>query len=54
MNKEDISCSNCEAEFYIETCTEILFCPHCGHELDFINEDELIFDDDILEFDSDK
>ena len=54
MNKEDISCKNCEAEFYIETFTEILFCPHCGHELDLIDEDDLMFADDILELDFDE
>ena len=54
MIKEDITCSNCEAEFYIETFTEVLFCPHCGHELDLIDEDDLVFDDEISELDFDE
>jgi predicted RNA-binding Zn-ribbon protein involved in translation (DUF1610 family) len=47
MNKEEIICPSCEAEFYIESDNEIYFCAHCGsdllrdEELDDIGEDYL-------------
>jgi len=37
LNKEDIICSNCEAEFYVESEEDIIFCIACGEE---IGEDE--------------
>lgn len=33
MTTADIVCSHCEAEFYIETEYDILFCPCCGESL---------------------
>jgi Zn finger protein HypA/HybF involved in hydrogenase expression len=38
MNKEEISCVSCEAEFYIESDQIAYFCPHCGSDL-FLDED---------------
>lgn len=34
MTKEEIICPSCEAEFYIESDNEVLFCTHCGTALD--------------------
>ena len=33
MSTTEIVCSHCEAEFYIETEFDILFCPSCGESL---------------------
>lgn len=44
MNKEEIVCPLCEAESYIESDSEIYFCPHCGSDL---AEDLDEWEDDI-------
>lgn len=41
MNRLEVSCPNCEAEFYIETSEPIEFCACCG---DRIEVDEGDFD----------
>ena len=40
MNKEEIICPSCEAEFYIESDNEVLFCAHCGTALDESTESD--------------
>jgi len=41
MNKEDILCPHCEAEFYIESEESAIYCICCGDE---IGDDE---DEDV-------
>ena len=48
MYKEEVTCSACEAEFYIESNSEVYFCVHCGNELDE-NNDDLVWDDEDAE-----
>lgn len=33
MNRQELTCSACEAEFYIETSEPVEFCPACGEPL---------------------
>jgi transcription initiation factor TFIIIB Brf1 subunit/transcription initiation factor TFIIB len=40
MTKEEIICPSCEAEFYIESDNEVLFCAHCGTALDESTESD--------------
>jgi DNA-directed RNA polymerase subunit RPC12/RpoP len=49
MNKEEIACASCEAEFYIESDQPVYFCAHCGSEL-LLDED---LDNMIMEEDKD-
>jgi len=46
MNKEEIACASCEAEFYIESDQPVYFCAHCGSEL--LSDDDL---DDMITVD---
>lgn len=39
MNKQEIICASCEAEFYIESDSEVYFCPHCGSDIDQMDDD---------------
>lgn len=48
--KEEIICPSCEAEFYIESDNEVLFCAHCGTALDESDEADDFwesFDEDL-------
>jgi hypothetical protein len=47
--KEEIICPSCEAEFYIESDNEVLFCAHCGTSLDESEEDDfwVHYEDDM-------
>ena len=51
MNKEEVTCPSCEAESYIESDSEIYFCPHCGSDLDI--EEEFDFDEELNGLDED-
>lgn len=45
MNKEEINCPNCEAEYYIEHDQDSLhYCPFCGD--DVVKEEELEIEED--------
>ncbi len=33
MNKEEITCEHCEAEFYVECPEEICYCVCCGEQI---------------------
>jgi len=39
LNKEEITCPNCEAEFYVECDEDIIFCVVCGQEIGEDDED---------------
>ncbi len=52
MTKEEIICPSCEAEFYIESDNEVLFCAHCGTALDESTESDDFWD--VLDQDSDE
>jgi len=41
MNKEDITCPHCEAEFYVECEENITFCVVCGEEIGYDEEEYL-------------
>jgi hypothetical protein len=40
MTKEEIICPSCEAEFYIESDNQVLFCTHCGVALDESDDED--------------
>lgn len=45
MQKQEITCSNCEAEFYIEHDQETVeYCPFCKESID-TSEDEDQFEE---------
>lgn len=49
MNKENITCPNCEAEYYVESFDPIKYCVSCGESLDDVEiyrEDEDDWDED--------
>jgi|DEB0MinimDraft_6_1074348.scaffolds.fasta_scaffold887885_1 predicted RNA-binding Zn-ribbon protein involved in translation (DUF1610 family) len=39
MNKEEIFCQNCEAEFYVESEYDIIYCIQCGEEIGYDDEE---------------
>ena len=46
MEKQEITCANCEAEFYIEhDQSKVEYCPFCG--------DQIIDDSEDLDYDVD-
>lgn len=52
MKKQEITCTQCEAEFYVEhEEDDVNFCPFCGEEFAEIEHEEFdlgdLFGDDI-------
>jgi Fe2+ or Zn2+ uptake regulation protein len=48
MIKKEIQCDHCEAEFYVETDADVLFCVSCGDTVDN-TDDEPLYEDEELE-----
>lgn len=47
MQKQEITCGNCEAEFYIEHDQETVeYCPFCKESIDTSEEEDWYIDED--------